>query len=123
MWAYGGHRALWDCGVGPMGESMGIVFFICLSLRFVLFWLCCLLSYGNIPMGSMGSYVPAVWDLWIRIGLWNGGAVIYGDLWDDLRGPQVLTRLRSHSYGVKILLWVCDARSMGISSAHAAAVP
>ena len=40
----------------------------------------------------------------------------YGDPWDDLWGPQVCTRLRSHSYGVKLLLWDCGATSMGISA-------
>ena len=84
-------------------------------------------SYGTSPMGSMGAYVLAVWDLWDlygSMGLRCGKCgVIYGDLWDDLWGPQVFTRLRSHCYGVKLLRWVCGARSMSISSAHAAAVP
>ena len=108
--------------------------FVSLSPFFVL----AMLSYGISPMGSMGSHVPAVWDLWdlyrsmgLRCGTYG---VIYGDLWDDLWGPQVLTRLRSHSYGVtvpdlwgpqvftrlrshtygvSVLLWGCGARPMG----------
>ena len=123
---YGVHTGLWDCGVGPMGKSMGICFLFCCFSLSPFFFVLAMLSYGISPMGSVGTYVPAVWDLWdsyrsmgLRCGIYG---VIYGDLWDDLWGPQVLTQLRSNSYGVKILLWVCDARSMGISSAHAAAV-
>ena len=84
-------------------------------------------SYGSSPMGSTGTYAPPVLDVWDSygsMGLQCGTyGVIYGDLWDDLWGPQVFTRLRSHCYGLKLLRWVCGARSMGISSAHTGAVP
>ena len=91
-------RGLRDCGVGYMGWYTGLdrdygvreVYDLCDDL-----W-----GYGVLWHQSYGIYVPAVLDLWdsygsmgLRCGTYG---VIYGDLWDDLWGPQVFAQLWSH---------------------------